>query len=578
MDNSLKKWRITRHSNKIGLFDTDNQTFINQTWDVVLSFPFKDCILEGWMSNEDLWREEKFFHETIDRTEIDTLRDPKVFTGFEKIDKNGIHKIQNPDDLEFFNQDGELKENLLIKWNNLIALYSLRQKLAWKIKLIYIDPPYNTGNDGFRYNDSFNHSTWLVFMRNRLEAARDLLSEDWVIFVQCDDNEQAYLKVLMDEVFGREKFVTTLIWHKKTQPSFLSKEVASVKEFILFFKKWNEKIQTYWWETDPDKLVELINISNQNTERYFASDSVLFSDSSFTWIIKKWIYGNHPLEIEVLDDLKITDGKPAANFTLKGKFKWSQEKMNESFWLGDIYHFKSTKSLRPTIERASKETNVKPILDLLSKKINDEIPTNTDGSNELAKIFSSKLVFSNPKPVSLIEYLIKSICYFDKDAIILDFHSGSWTTWHAVLSLNSKDSGNRKFILIEQMNYIEDIAKVRLQKVIESECKDESFIYMELKAYNIEFINKIEQSRTKDDLHKVYVEMATNAFLQFWFDRKDFERDENYKALPLEEQKIKLRELLDMNQLYLNYGDMNDTRHQVTHIEKSLTEKFYGKE
>ena len=144
------------------------------------------------MSDEESGREEKFFHETLDRADIDTLRDPKVLTKFERIDRDGIHTIDNQSDIEFWDENGELKENLLIKGNNLIALYSLRQKLAGKVKLIYIDPPYNTGSDGFRYNDNFNHSTWLVFMRNRLEIARELLREDGVIFVQCDDNEQAY--------------------------------------------------------------------------------------------------------------------------------------------------------------------------------------------------------------------------------------------------------------------------------------------------------------------------------------------------------------------------------------------------
>lgn len=153
------------------------------------------------MSDEEAGREEKFFHETLDRADIDTLRDPKVLTGFEKIDKDGIHTVTSPDTIDFWDENGELKENLLIKGNNLIALYSLRKKLAGKVKLIYIDPPYNTGSDGFRYNDNFNHSTWLVFMRNRLEIAKELLRDDGVIFVQCDDNEQAYLKVLLDEVF-----------------------------------------------------------------------------------------------------------------------------------------------------------------------------------------------------------------------------------------------------------------------------------------------------------------------------------------------------------------------------------------
>lgn len=115
--------------------------------------------------------------------------------------------IENPDDIEFWDENGELKQNLLIKGNNLVALHSLAERLAGKVKLIYIDPPYNTGNDGFSYFDRFNHASWLTFMKNRLEAARELLRDDGVIFVQCDDNEQAYLKVLMDEIFERENFI-----------------------------------------------------------------------------------------------------------------------------------------------------------------------------------------------------------------------------------------------------------------------------------------------------------------------------------------------------------------------------------
>ena len=161
------------------------------------------------MSSEEVGREEKFFHETMDRADIDVLREPKVLTGFEKIDTDGVHTITDPSTVEFFDVEGNLTENLLIKGNNLIALYSLRSRLAGKVKLIYIDPPYNTGSDGFRYNDNFNHSSWLVFMKNRLELARELLREDGVICISCDDNEQAYLKVLSDEVLGVENFIQT---------------------------------------------------------------------------------------------------------------------------------------------------------------------------------------------------------------------------------------------------------------------------------------------------------------------------------------------------------------------------------
>ncbi|WP_251316051.1 DNA methyltransferase, partial [Escherichia coli] len=124
---------------------------------------------------------------------------------------SGIQEFRNSGKaIEFFDENGNLQQNLLIKGNNLLALYSLRERLAGKVKLIYIDPPYNTESDSFTYNDSFNHSSWLTFMKNRLEVARDLLKEEGVIFVQCDDNEQAYLKVLMDEIFGRSNFLNQI--------------------------------------------------------------------------------------------------------------------------------------------------------------------------------------------------------------------------------------------------------------------------------------------------------------------------------------------------------------------------------
>lgn len=202
------KQNYTKYPNKIGLF-------VNESDEVILSFPYKDCVLEAGMTKENAKREQEYFlHEDRDKQDIDTLFAPKALTNFKKIDKNGETNIESADDIEFWDEDGNLQQNLLIKGNNLVALHSLSTRLAGKVKLIYIDPPYNTGNDGFSYNDRFAHSTWLTFMKNRLEEAKNLLADDGVIFVQCDDNEQAYLKVLMDEIFGRENFVSNIIWRK----------------------------------------------------------------------------------------------------------------------------------------------------------------------------------------------------------------------------------------------------------------------------------------------------------------------------------------------------------------------------
>ena len=190
----------TVFKNKIGL--TVGGAYLTEGGEVVLSWPYKDCVLTGGQTKADSKRQEIFWNETLAPDEIDRLFEPKVLTNWKRCDKDGEHRVK----------ELSLTDNFIIKGNNLIALHSLKKVYRSKVKLIYIDPPYNTGNDSFQYNDSFNHSTWLTFMKNRLTVARALLRADGVIFVQCDDNEQAYLKVLMDEVFGRENFVSNIIW------------------------------------------------------------------------------------------------------------------------------------------------------------------------------------------------------------------------------------------------------------------------------------------------------------------------------------------------------------------------------
>ncbi len=186
---------FTQFKNKIGLYSQGG--FLKSSGSVVLHFPFKDNVLLGNAKDNNTKSDELFYHEILHKKEIDTLLSPKVLCRFE---------MHGEGDLESALKDKNT--NYLIKGNNLIALHSLKKKFAKQVKCIYIDPPYNTGNDSFNYNDNFNHSSWLVFMKNRLEAAREFLSDDGVIFVQCDDNEQAYLKVLMDEVFNGGGVIT----------------------------------------------------------------------------------------------------------------------------------------------------------------------------------------------------------------------------------------------------------------------------------------------------------------------------------------------------------------------------------
>ncbi len=368
-------------------------------------------------------------------------------------------------------------QNLLLKGDNLEVLKHLSNAYYQKIKMIYIDPPYNTGSDGFVYQDNrkFNtqelaelagideeqaqrildftqsksnsHSAWLTFMYTRLYIAKQLLKDDGVLFISIDDNEQANLKLLCDEIFGEDNFVGNIIWHKKTQPSFLSSEISNVKEYILLYKKSEKLIKTFGGTTNPDKKIEMINASNKEDVRTFNRNNIIFDNGAFNGILQKGKYGNANLQIELLQNVEIANGKPLCDFALIGRFKWSQVKINESFSKGDTFYL-TTKTLRPIMEQKEKVVKTKPILDLLSKKTNFEIGTNTDGTNEIANIFQKKELFTNPKPTKLIKYLIKSIENNPND-LILDFFAGSGTTGEAVMQLNSEDGGNRKFILVQ---------------------------------------------------------------------------------------------------------------------------------
>jgi len=234
----------TTFKNKIKL--AADRNYIAESKEVVLVWPYKDCILEGGQEEPDEKRMEIFYNEILAPDEIDRLLDPKVFTNFKRIDKNGEHEVKD------FRRDKELNrkrglpedtitDNLIIKGNNLLVLHSLKKQFAGKVKLIYIDPPYNTGNDDFKYNDNFNHSTWLTFMKNRLEVAKELLKEDGVIFVQCDNNEQAYLKVLMDEIFKRENFISDIAVRSSTpsgtKTAHKEKTIIKQRDSILVFAK-----------------------------------------------------------------------------------------------------------------------------------------------------------------------------------------------------------------------------------------------------------------------------------------------------------------------------------------------------
>ncbi len=597
----------TQYKNKVGL--TIDNKFLKQRNEVSLVWPFKDCILEGGQSREEDKREEIFFNEILAQDEITQLLDPKVLTNAKRFDvSTGSTQVGEwPFNKFNRNADGTITDNLIIKGNNLLALHTLKEEFAGKVKLIYIDPPYNTGNDGFKYNDSFNHSTWLTFMKNRLLVARELLKKDGVIFIQCDDNEQAYLKVLMDEVFGRENSLNIITVKTKiggVSGSSEGKSLRDATEFILLYSK-------------DKNLVELNPVFIKTQVNQYVNE---YKESG-----KSWKYTQVLISLE--DRILIKEEKnyhlyhyPNAKTTSIRQFA-EEMKLNED----EVYTKYPNKIYRTTNAQSSVRTRVINEMDNFSKGIvsieytpqkgknaSNKIEVFYNASNKDMFMFLSEMLseekndyyylqkintlwediqynnlnkeggyieFANgKKPEILIQRVIELTT--QENDIVLDYHLGSGTTASVAHKMN------RQYIGIEQMDYIETVAVERLKKVIDGEQGGisksvnwkggGSFIYLELKKYNQTFIDQIASASSATELLKIWELMKEKSFLNYNVDiKKQDKHIEEFKALELAQQKQHLCELLNKNQLYVNRSAINDERFKCTEEEKSLNHDFY---
>lgn len=563
----------TQYKNKVGL--TIDGKYLKQRNEVSLVWPFKDCILEGGQSREEQKREEIFFNETLAQDEITQLLEPKVLTNAKSYDKEGEHTFEK------FNRDAGLNkkrglpedtitDNLIIKGNNLLALHSLKKEFAGKVKLIYIDPPYNTGGDSFQYNDNFNESSWLTFMRNRLEIARDLLSNKGVIFVQCDDHEQSYLKILLDEVFKQKNFVETFIWKNTDNAPALSKKTRKNIEFIHCYEKAIDTTVRYIGRDSDNDDAPLINSGNPLTILEFKPELIEFRIDD-----GKYSKGKYD-KVELLDDLIVENGKNKNSIKLKGRFKWQQSFLDDEVENGTFFLIKSKKiSIR---YKRGLAANMAPdkLIDnqYLSKAVGVE--TNEDSKKH---IDSLGLKFNSyPKPETLVAFIIKAVT--KENDIVIDYHLGSGTT------ATTAHKMKRQYIGIEQMNYIENVALERLKKVIGGEKGGisnninwqggGSFTYLELKKHNQTFIEQIEEAKDSEALLNIWEQMKEKSFLNYNVDiKKQEEHIEEFKHLPIEQQKQHLVELLDKNQLYVNLSSLEDEDFACTDEEKKVSKEFY---
>ena len=462
-ENLLKNEKVKPNSREIELLKQNFPQFFSKEGEFLLE-KFKEMLKMDDVKIDKEGYELKFLGKNYARfltsTETETVIVPNIKHNEEEINKNS--------------------ENLYIIGDNLDALKHLLNSYSGKIKCIYIDPPYNTGYDGFVYNDNFEytaenisekmgieleeaqriidmrgkstHSAWLTFMYPRLVLARDLLREDGVIFISIDDNEQANLKMICDEIFGEENFMEIFSWQKTSTPPNLSKKTKKSVEYILCYQK-NECKTLKGLVKESKSTNGLMNQSNSMGTLVFPHKSIETSMKNEE--LEKGIYGTESYVIELLNDVEIRNGKFLNDIILKGKFKWSQDYLEEQIKLGTKIFIK-TKALSPSYEK--EEYAPEKPWNIIDK--NFGVGTNENASDELDNLFyknfSDKLY---PKPTSLITYLLNMLEL--ENNIILDFFSGSATTAHAIMQLNAEDGGNRKYIMVQlpEKTYEEKINK-----------------------------------------------------------------------------------------------------------------------
>lgn len=549
----------TAFKNRIGLTDGHGD-YLSQSRDVVLAWPYKDCVLEGGMTKEDRGRNEVFWNTTLAPDDITRLFEPKVLTGWERWDAAAVAAGKAKPVGEVSQDD-----NLLIKGNNLLALHSLKARYAGKVKLIYIDPPYNTGNDGFRYNDRFNHSAWLTFMQSRLEVAKDLLRRDGSIFVSMDDGEAHYCKVLMDEVFGRERFVANIVWQKRYSPD-ARVAISDAHEHVLCYAM------------KPDSFKEtrnLLPLTDAQTKQFSNRDN----DPRGPWKANDFTAaGYRPNQMY---EITLPSGRVVA--PPSGRCWRVTKEGFDAFIKEDRMYYGPNGDGVPSVKRfLSDMEGMVP----WSWWSHEEAGHSQEGKKESQELFGGDAAFDTPKPERLLNRIIHIAT--DPGDLVLDFFSGSGTTPCVAHKMG------RKWVAVEQMEYVLDIPGSRLKKVVEGEQGGiskavewqggGSFVYAELAASNSAFADRIEAAPDMAVLQTIHADIQATGYLRYDVDLSAFETDDLFaaqgdlSALSLDDAKRALMDCLDANHLYVNLGSLGDVDFDISDEDARATRSFYGLE
>jgi len=550
----------TQFQINVGL--STDEYYIKDDNRVVLNWPYKDCLLEGGQDAEDAKRNEIFWNETLAPEQITRLLSPKVFGNCKKIGskENGSSAI-----------DLSKNNNLIIKGNNLLALHTLKVRYGSRVDIIYIDPPYyfdgNKGSDTFSYNSNFKLSTWLTFMKNRLEISKKLLSTKGVIFISTNDEGVYYLKMLCDEVFGVEKYITNFIWKKRAGGGNDSEGIALDHEYILCYgnvsalKKLDfneEQLKKYEFKDEkhethgPYSLKNLHDSSLQDSKGLHhdivcPDGSVLFG-KDYQWKCNK----------ETFDE-RNEDNRIVFSQDKSGKWKVQYK----------IYLFENKGKLIYDENGTIIQKGIVPNAML------DSIASNSDGTKDLKLLFPEiKKVFSYPKPVKLIKHLLKIVD--NKHAVVLDYFAGSGTTAQATMELNQEDGGNRLFVLIEQMNYVETLTQERVKRAIRHFSYHSDFVYLELMELNQVYVSRIKNEELKINLITIWKEMQEKAFLGLRASGIDSKISSHLDDLEIADLKKFLLDTVDSNMLYVPYSEIDDSDYEIDTPTIDLNKQFFG--
>lgn len=572
----------TRYKNKIGLTNS-NGDYISTSNDVELVFPYKDCVLEGGQTKEDQKRSEIFYNETLAPDEVDRLLYPKVLTNAKRYTANGIEE-----NISSF----EDSDNLIIKGNNLLSLSSLLVKYERAIKCIYIDPPYNTGDDDFNYNDNFNHSSWLTFMRNRLTIAKRLLRDDGAIFVHIDHHELGYLNILMDEIFGIENKVQIISVKTASPAGFktVNPGPIDVTEYILFYtkcksqfkfkkayvpvgynKNYNlvvkkaEKVSDWTFEPIKQAVIKDAGFESEKEakQKYGKAWNVIVAN-----LIEQYAYNNADNVVSIRDPHKPTDALKRLMQESK-KVDEVLEYKREDGSSGYIYKGGALAFYSNKLQMVDGHLTVTELLSDFWSHISWAGIANEGG----VKLKNGK------KP----EKLIKQIFELSTEAgdIVLDYHLGCGTTCAVAHKMGLK------YIGCEQLDYGQNDSVVRLNNVINGDTTGisaavnwqggGSFVYCELAKLNQKYVDDIQTATTDADIVTIWHEMLKTGFISCKVNPKDIDmEDVAFTELSLDDKKRFLMELLDKNQLYVNYCDIEDETFAVSNADKAFTKSFYG--